>query len=287
MKTKTNKTWKIIGRLLLYLILAALAVFALYPIVYAFIGSFKTNSEFVHGGTNLLPRNGWQFVNYTNAWKIADFSAYLWNSIFVTAVSTFFVLLFTTMCGYALARDQFPGKKIIEGCILATLFISAGAITIYPTMAIIRDLGLLNSRWGMITVYAFAINASGIYLYQGYVRGLSREMDEAAIIDGCGFFAVYTRIILPLSIPILATLGLLSFKACWNDYLLPMVMTLSTPKLRTLTVGVVALKNTGNAAAAWDLMLAGTSISLLPVLLLYLFCNQYFITGITAGSVKG
>ena len=284
---KMTKTLRSLSRCLLYLILAALAVFALYPIIYALLGSFKTNQEFVLGGTSMAPKNGWQFVNYVNAWKFAEFDVYIWNSIVVTVVSTFFTLLFTSMCGYACARSDFPGKKILNGCVLATLFISAGTITIYPTMAIVRDLGLLNTRWGLITFYSLAVNAYGFYLYQGYVRGLSREMDEAAVIDGCGFFSVYLRITLPLSTPILATLGLLSFRACWNDYMVPMVMTLSTPKLRTLTVGVVTLKNTGNAAAAWDLMLAGTSISLAPVLALYLFCNQYFISGITAGAVKG
>lgn len=276
-----------IGHTLLYLILAALTIFALYPIVYALLGSFKTNQEFVRGGTSLLPQSGWQFVNYQRAWNLAEFERYIGNSVFVTVFSTFFVLLFTSMAGYAFARDDFPGKRLIQGCLLATMFISVGTVTIYPTMAIVRGLGLMNSRWGLITVYAFAVNTSGIYLYQGYVRSLSKEMDEAAIIDGCGFFTVYLRIILPLSTPILATLGLLSFKGCWNDYLLPLVMTMSAPNLRTLTVGVVSLKGIADGAAAWDIMLAGASISLIPVLILYLFCNQYFISGIAAGSVKG
>ena len=281
------KSLRIVGRVALYLILLALVVFSLYPIIYALLGSFKTNQEFVRGGTSLLPQNGWQFVNYERAWSLAEFSTYIGNSFFVTTISTLITLLFTSMAGYAFARDNFPGKKLIQGCLLATMFISVGTVTIYPTMTIVRNLGLMNTRWGLIIVYAFAVNASGIYLYQGYVSGLSREMDEAAIIDGCGFFMVYLRIILPLSTPILATLGLLSFKNCWNDYLLPLVMTMSTPHLRTLTVGVVSLKSVADGAAAWDIMLAGTSISLVPVLVLYLFCNQYFITGITAGSVKG
>ncbi|MDR1600062.1 MAG: carbohydrate ABC transporter permease [Oscillospiraceae bacterium] len=282
-----GRTLKGIRRAVFYLVLCGLVVFAIYPIAYALLGSLKTNQEFVRGGTSLLPQNGWQFVNYQRAWKLAEFEVYIGNSVFITTISTFFVLLFISMCGYAFARDDFYGKKALQGCILATMFISVGTVTIYPTMAIVRDLKLLNSRWGLVIVYAFAVNASGIYLYQGYVKGLSREMDEAAVIDGCGFFAVYWRIVLPLSTPILATLGLLSFKACWNDYLLPLVMTISAPKLRTLTVGVVSLKNVKDGAAAWDIMLAGTSISLVPVLVLYLFCNQYFIAGITAGAVKG
>lgn len=270
----------------IWLFLLFVLLIAVFPLLYAFFGSFKSSMEFAVGGARLLPTQ-WQFVNYANAWEQANFARYTLNSIFVTAFSVLGTLVLSTMAGYVFARGQFPGKGFIMGLFLATMFLSAGTITIYPIFTIAKALKLQSSLWGLIMVYVMSINVTNVYLVMGYVKSISWEIDEAATIDGCGFFKIYWRIIMPLCMPIIATLALLTFKGIWNDYLIPLVFTMSKPHMRTLTIGVVALQSTSQGAAAYDLILAGTVISLLPIVVVFIFTNRYFISGVTMGAVKG
>ncbi|MEG0369312.1 MAG: carbohydrate ABC transporter permease [Hungatella sp.] len=122
---------------------------------------------------------------------------------------------------------------------------------------------------------------------RGYMNTISKELDDAAKIDGCTFFQIYYKVILPLLKPILATTGLLSFRAGWNEYIMPLVFTMSNEKMRPLTVGVTMLKNSGDGTAAWNLMFAGATISIVPIVVLYIFTSKQFMSGMTAGAVKG
>lgn len=272
--------------IVLYIVLIGLAIVTVFPVAYALFGSFKPNQEFVLGGARLLPET-WRPANYAEAWEIANFAQYTWNSVFVSSISVIGAMIVISMAGYVLSRFEFPGRRIIMVSLLATMFLTTGSVTLYPTFRVARFLGINSTLWGIIVVYIFRANVAFIYLFLGYLGGISRELDQAATIDGCNAFGIYWRIIMPLSKPILATLALLSFKGSWNDYLLPLVFTMSKPEIRTLTVGVIALRNTQDGAAAWNLMLAGTSISLVPIIIIYLLTNKYFIRGITAGAMKG
>ena len=126
-----------------------------------------------------------------------------------------------------------------------------------------------------------------MYLVKGYVDTLPYELNEAAKIDGASFPRIFFTIMLPLIVPIMATIGILAFNGSWNNYLMPTVFTLTRPKQRTLIVGLMALKNSAGAATQWDLMLAGSVIALIPVLCAYIFANKYFVSGLAAGAVKG
>ena len=271
---------------LLYIILGCIAIFCLFPIIYAFGGSFKPNIEFVLGGSKILPEV-WRPQNYVDAWKLANFARYTWNSVFVSVFVVIGQILVSSLGGYALARFNFPGRKIVTAALIATLFFAGGTITIFPLFRIVKFLGIHRGLWALIVVQVLRIDVAKIFLFMGYMRGISREIDEAAIIDGCSPFRVYWQILMPLSVPIIATITLLAFKESWNSYLLPLVFTMSMPQLRTLTVGVVSLRYTHDGAAAWNIMLAGSAISLVPIILIYIVANRYFIRGITAGSVKG
>lgn len=274
------------ARGILYAVLAAVAVLTLFPIVYAFLGSFKSNQEFVVGGARILPA-AWRFRNYAEAWKLADFSRYTGNSVFVTSFVVAGSLLVSSLGGYALARFDFPGRKFVIAAMVATLFYAGGTITIYPLFRLVKAIGIHRGLWGLIVVQVLQIDVAKILLFAGYLRGIPREIDQAALIDGCGPFRTYWRILMPLSVPIIATITLLAFKESWNSYLLPLVFTMSSPRLRTLTVGVLSLRYTRDGAAAWNIMLAGSAISLVPVILIYAATNRFFIRGITAGAVKG
>lgn len=277
---------KILKKTIIYLFLILLTFITLLPVLYAFFGSFKSNQELLVDGAKLLPG---KFIldNYVQAWKLADFKTYTWNSIYMTFFSVIGVVASSAMGGYAFARGKFPGKNLIFGLFTATMFLSFGTITLYPQLQIARLLHINKSLWGIIIMKIFGVSAMNLFLVRGYVNSISREIDEAAIIDGCNFAKTFTAIILPLMKPILATIAIITFKSVWNDYLLPMVFTVSTPKKAPLVVGVVALKNTGEGASSWNLMLAGTMISIIPMIIVYLGLNRYFVEGMTSGAVKG
>ena len=146
--------------------------------------------------------------------------------------------------------------------------------------------GLQNSLWPIILI-TIGAQGNNVFLVTKFVSGLPKELDEAAILDGCGPFRLYYMVLLPLLKPILATVALFQFRIAWNDYITSSVFTMTRPELRPLTVGVVQLKYGASAAAEYHLMMAGAAISIIPMLLVYLLCNRYFVEGTTSGSVKG
>ena len=166
-------------------------------------------------------------------------------------------------------------------------FFSMGSVTVYPLLKILNFLHVPKSLPGLMIVRMLGVNIINIYLVRSYVYSLPVGIEEAAEIDGCGFAGIYLRIILPLLKPIMATIGVLAFQGSWNDYLMPMIFTLSNPKQQPLIVGVVALSNSGESAASYNLVFAGTTIALIPVLLAYAVGNKYFVSGLAAGAVKG
>ena len=261
-------------------------IIALFPIFYAVMGSFKSNMDFITGDGGLIPST-WHLENYVEAWQNANFSLYTINSIVITALAIIGSLIMTSMAGYVFARSNFPGKKYIMSAFLATMFLATGTITIFPTFSIIKALHLNGSIFGMVIVYVFSINVANIYLTMGFIKGIPKEIDEAAAIDGCGFFKTYLYILMPVCLPILATIALLIFRTTWNDYMMPMVFSLSNDEIKTLTVGVTSLANSGAGSSAYNLMLAGTAIALVPQIIFYFFTSRFFISGITVGALKG
>ena len=167
------------------------------------------------------------------------------------------------------------------------MFVSLGSLTLYPQLMIAKVFGINKSLWGVIIIRVLGMNVTNLFVARAYIRTISPEIDESAKVDGCTFFQIYRSIIFPLLKPLVATLAILEFRFAWNDYLMPMVFTLSNPKRMPLVVGIMNLKGSGAAASSWNLMLAGTSIAIVPMVLVYLMFNRYFIEGLTAGAVKG
>lgn len=282
------KKSELIGKTLSYIVIAALLVIIMFPLLYTILASFKTNSEILAHPEYILPKDP-TFENYITAWTSKDFNIkrMSWNSTYYTVICVMVTLISSSMGGYVFARGKFWGKKVVFALFSATMFINLGTITVYPLFDILTAIGLNKSLWGLILVKIFGISMTNIYLVRSFVRTIPRELDEAATIDGCGFIGIFFRIIIHLIKPILATIGVLAFQGSWNEYLMPSIFTMGIPNQRTLIVGVVALKNSGEGAASWNLMLAGSVISLIPVLIAYSIGNKYFVSGMTAGSVKG
>lgn len=264
--------------------LTIMVIFTLYPVIYTILGSLKTNAELTQGG-GFFPKV-WHFENYYQAFIQADFTKYTWNSVVVSVSVMLFAVITCSLAGFILARRNFIGKKLLLGLYMSMMFVSLGSVTLYPIYELLRTLNLNKSILGLIIALTGG-QATNVFLVMGFTRGIPKELDEAAIIDGCSIFGVYTRVILPLSKPILAVVALFSFRGAWNDYITSLIMTISMPKLQTLTVAVVQLKYSMNAAAEWHIMLAGASIAIIPILIVYLFANKQFIAGLTAGAVKG
>ncbi len=281
-----KKTGKTVCYAVLYIILIILAVFTIFPIVYILLSSFKSNQEILVGGVNLLPKE-WLYSNYKQAWTLANFGRLTFNSIFYAFFVVAGCVISSMAAGYVFARGKTKITKIINNMVLCSLFISIGTLSLYPQLQLAKSVGLSGTLWGPIIIHVFGMNATQVFIATGFIRQISTEIDEAARIDGCGFFKIFYKIIFPLCKPLIATTGLMAFRTAWSDYLLPYVFTISEKTKWPLVVGVVSLKSSGEAVSSWNLMLAGISISILPMLIVYLFLNRYFIAGLTEGAVKG
>ncbi len=262
------------------LVLIPICVLWIYPFLWMVSAAFKTNNE-IFGGLGLIP-DSLQWENFRRAWVEADIGRYFFNTVVITVGSIAIVLVSVSMIGYALGRYQFPGKKLLIGFFVVTVFLPEG-YTIIPVFTLINNLGLANSLAGVTLAQAGGAHVVMVLLLAGYFGQLPKELEEAAIVDGAGFFRVFWEIMLPLAKPVVATTIILQFMHSWNAFLLPLVLTLSRPDLRTLAVGMYSFQ--GEYFTDWSGMAAAATISLMPIIVVFLFLQRYFVEGI-AGSIK-
>ncbi|MDP9371925.1 MAG: carbohydrate ABC transporter permease [Chloroflexota bacterium] len=262
------------------LVLIPLCFLWIYPFLWMVSSALKSNAE-IFAGLSLIPRDI-QWSNFARAWTGARIGQYFLNTVIITATSVAIVVVTTAMIGYVLGRYQFPGKKLIVGFFVATVFLPEG-YTIIPIFDLINRLGLAETLWGVILAESGGAHVITVLLFAGFFSQLPKELEEAAIVDGAGFFRVFWQIMLPLSTPVIATAIILQFLHSWNDFLLPLVLTLSRPELRTLAVGIYAFR--GEFFTDWGALAAAATISLVPIILVFLFLQRYFVQGI-AGAVK-
>lgn len=273
-----------IGQILKWLFVGSMCVFTLYPMIYTLLGSFKTNAELTLGG-GILPEQ-WRFDNYVYAFSKLDFGKYTANSVTLAILTVVFSLITSSMAAYIVARRTFPGKKILTSAYLLSMFVSVGSVALYPLYNMLHALGLTSNMVGLALLLTGG-QAANIFMISGFIRNVPKELDEAAYIDGAGTFRIFWTIIIPAIKPILGVVALFAFRTAWNEFVTAQVFTMSNPDLKTLSVAVASLRYSANAAAEWHIMTAGASIALIPILIVYLFANRQFITGLTAGAVKG
>jgi len=271
------------GRTLLYLGLIVGGFFYIYPFLWMVSASFKTLPEFARGGLSLIPQTiHWQ--NYLTAWREAEFSRYFLNTVALATIPTITSLISTSMAGYALATRRFPGRKIYIGGAVVMMFLPHG-LTVIPVFMLIHKLGLLHTLLGVMLPSMGGSLMQALF-FLGYYSSIStgaKTLEEAARVDGAGFFQTYWRIMMPLGRPMFATLGILAFISGWNNFYWPLVISLGDPKLRTLPVGLYAFR--GEHITEWTLLCAGTTMALIPIILLFLFFQRYIIEGL-AGAIK-
>jgi ABC-type glycerol-3-phosphate transport system permease component len=272
-------------RVVLVVALVALAALMMTPLVFALLASLSPLDQLL-SGRGLLPER-WEFSTYIDAWTRASFSRYFVNSVLVTGGVVVLDTIVSSMTAYVLARRRLRGQRALEAVYIATLFIGLTTAMLYPQYQIARSLGIANLL-GMTFVELAGVMVVHIFLIKAFVEGMGTEMEDAARVDGCGFFGTYWRIVLPLLTPILATTVILGFQASWNNYQVPLTFSLAAPDLRTLVVGVSALQyDAADGIAAYNTVLAGANMALLPIIVVFVLLQRYFVQGWTEGAIKG
>lgn len=253
----------------------------IYPFVWVLSSAFKSQSEMLLGGLSVLPEQP-TVDNFSRAWQTANFGAYTANTVVFSVAVVVIIVLVSATAGYALGRGRMPGKKIIIGVLIATMFIPHG-YTIIPVFKLVDALGLNNGLIGAVLAAAGPAHVIQILLFMGYFAQLPQELEDAAKIDGAGFLRTFATVMLPLAKPIIGTVTLFSFIGAWNAFMVPLVFTLGRPELRTLGVGMYSFF--GQYTADWTGLAAAACISLVPIVTVFLFLQRTFVEGI-AGAVK-
>jgi ABC-type glycerol-3-phosphate transport system permease component len=282
----TRSSTKSIGGVLFALLRYGFAIFLLivivFPFYYMFITSLKTVAETRAFPPTLYPVNPVGLQNYIEVVTRIDFFAYLRNSITVSVTVTFLALFTSALAGYIFAKFTFRGRDTLFFLIVATMMVPFHVVLI-PVFLIVRQLGLYDTLWALII--PGLVTAWGIFLMRQYMKSIPSEMLDAARIDGASEFAIFLRIVLPISTPGLSALGVFIFMYHWNDFLWPLIVIQDAPK-RTLPLGL-ALFSEGFGIARWNLVMAATFMTVLPILIVFAVAQRNFIEGITLGSVKG
>ncbi|MEU6736796.1 carbohydrate ABC transporter permease [Streptomyces physcomitrii] len=261
----------------LTLLALVLAVASVLPVLYMVSASFKTRDTVTDG--KLFPSE-FTFDNYRYVFTEVPFTRYLLNSFLISAVITVVALLFHSMAAYALARLRFPGREKLFALIFSTLLVTAPVVLI-PLFLVARELNLLDSYAGLIIPAIF--NAFGIFLLRQFYLGLPRELEEAAIVDGCGHWRVYWSIVLPMSRPILSALAVFFFLANWNAFVWPLVAT-NDPDLTVVQLGISTLQN--QYTSNWNYILAAATVAALPMLALFFAFQRQIVESIKTSGIK-
>lgn len=283
MKTTTMRTinWKKITRnWFWYVLLVGLTLFFFIPFWWMVSTSFKTYTEVYTRQYSLWP-SSFHFENYREVFKVLPFTTYLWNTIKVSALVILGTLTTSSMAAYAFARLQFRGRDALFFLYLATLMIPRQVVLI-PNFIIFREMGLLDTHWSLVLSGIFT--AYGTFLLRQFFLSIPRELEEAAVIDGYGYWARFVSIIIPLSKAALTTLLIITLLNIWNEYLYALVF-IQSDRNRTLTLGIALLR--GDFDVKWNQVMAATLISIAPIVLVYLSAQRYFVEGIALTGVKG
>lgn len=269
-----------IETILAYLILTLGAATMVLPFLWMVSTSLKSlNEVFVFPPTFFGERIVWQ--NYLRISERYPFGQFFLNSIKISAVVVFFQVFTSSMAGFAFARLKFPGRESLFALYLATLMVPFH-VTLVPTFVLMRFFGWIDTHYSLIL--PSLVTAFGTFLMRQFFLTIPVELEEAARIDGCTPFGIYARIFLPLSKPALATLAIFTFMGTWNDYIRPLVFINSISKM-TVPLGLASMQ--GSYSTDWPVLMAGTVISLAPVLIAFLLAQEFFVQGITLTGLKG
>ena len=274
--TATRHLWRAVA----YLALVVLAMAMLFPFAWMVATSLTSDAQLFVTPPQLIP-SPMEPDNYGRVANLFPLGRFLANSLFVAAISTTLQVTTSALAAYAFSRLRFRGRDALFVVYLATLMVPM-QVTIVPLFIEMRYLGLVNSYPGLLL--PGIVSVFGTFLLRQAFLALPREMEEAAFIDGAGHWTVFRRIVVPLSLPAMATFAIFAFMASWNAFLWPLVV-ISSQDLMTLPVGLSNLQ--GQYSTAWNLVMAGATVSVIPILVVYVLAQRYVIRGVTLSGIKG
>ena len=281
-KIKSHSAKDILLGIVRWFLIIFFAVYTLFPLIWLVISSFKTNFEFLAKSPFSLPAV-WQVGNYVNALKVAGLGRMLLNSVFIGLVATVFNVMVASMSAYCISRFNFRGKELLFLLFTVGILVPLNALMV-PYFVIINKLNLYNTYGGLILLYtAIGIPMSTVII-RGLMDSLPAEIEEAAYIDGCGFYGRFFHIILPLARTGIVTAATFEFLTCWNEFVFANLIV-SSEKLRTIQVGIRYFTN--QFSTDYVSMYAAIVISIVPSILGYVIFQEQIISGLTSGAVKG
>lgn len=261
--------------------LIIVAIIQVYPLIWLVLFSFKDNGEIFGGNVAGLPKV-WHIENYTSAISQAHVMKYFINSVIVTAITIFFVLILSAMSAYAISRMRWKLSNVTMILILLGMMVPIHA-ALLPLFMVLKTLKLLNSYWALIIPYtAFAIPMA-VTILIGFLRGIPKELEEAAIIDGCGPFKLFFSIIVPIIRPAMATVAIFTYLSSWNELMFA-VSFINKTAYKTLTVGIMSM--VGTYVTKWGDIGAGLVIATIPTIIIYILLSDQVQKSLTAGAVK-
>lgn len=265
-----------------YLVLGLWSFFTIFVTSWVLISSLKTNQE-IFRDVFRLPEL-WQWANYVKAWNAGNFALYFRNSVIAVSVSVLAILAVSAPAAYVLTRVRFKGRELITTGFMAGMGIPF-SLVIIPLYVMLTSIKLVNSLPGLILVYIALSIPFTVYVLTGFFASLPKELEEAAMIDGCNDFQTFFKVMLPLASPGLLTAAIFNGIGLWNEYQLVLVFIGEESK-RTLALGLYSLQNSMQYTGDWVGLFAGVSIIMVPTILLYIILSEKMISGITMGAVK-
>lgn len=255
----------------------------LYPLFWMLTASFKMPAEFVSKPAYAL-NSGFYWQNYIDAWTRGRMSVYFQNSLINTLVSLFFITVLSVCASFALIKMEWRFRKVVDRYFAFGIMVPV-ATTLIPLFQIFNGIGWINTRTSLITVYTASAISFSIYLIAGYLRALPNEIMEASVIDGCGIYRMLVSIVVPLMKNAIITVLVIQFFFKWNDLIYSMTFV-SKASLKTMQTGLLYFEDEFGSKN-WGAIFASVSISVFPMLIMYLFLNKAVIEGMTSGAVKG
>lgn len=269
-----------------HLLVMALGVVMVYPLLWMVFSSFKPTNTVFTTAAELIPRT-WTTSNYSTGWRgfgHVGFGQFFLNSGFISVTATIGAVASSAIVAYGFARTVFPGKKVLFVLMLATLMLPAQVLMI-PQYLWYQKLDWVGSYMPLIVPYFFATQGFFVYLMQNFINGIPRDLDEAAKIDGCSYYGIFFRIILPLMVPALITSGIFSFIWRWDDFL-SALLYISKSELYPVSLGLKLFCDP-NTSSDYGAMFAMSTLSILPVMLIFIFLQKYLVEGISTSGLKG
>lgn len=275
---RRSRATRPIGNLLLFILMALIALSTLFPLIWMLLTSLKTQADVTRNPLNLIPSTV-QWSNYVQAWQ--DVAPFFLNSAFLAILSVVGVLVFGSLAGYAFARLDFPGKGIAFSLILATAIVP-NIVYLIPQYILFQKIGWINTYYPLF-VPRILTPVFGTFLLRQAFMTLPVELEDAARVDGASRFRIYWQIMLPLVKPALAAVGIFTFIESWNDLFGPLIFINST-RLQTLPLALAQFQ--GDFFTSVNLLMAASAITVIPVLLVYLFFQKYFVQALTSTGLK-